>query len=77
MHVLKTRRFTNVKMSHRSPLHPLWIRWVYIVDKEACHHKVLTAETQALTGIGPEERNPNGPSAVPQRTPVPRAGVGL
>eukprot|EP00976_Prorocentrum_cordatum_P085637 1186179-Prorocentrum_minimum.AAC.6 len=44
---------------------------------EACQHKVLTPDTRALTVIGPEEGNPNGPLAVPHCTPVSRTGLGL
>eukprot|EP00959_Pyramimonas_sp_CCMP1952_P292489 6117393-Pyramimonas_sp.AAC.1 len=40
---------------------------IYVSGK-ACQHTVLTPETLALTVIGPEERNANGPLAVPNKS---------
>eukprot|EP00959_Pyramimonas_sp_CCMP1952_P475494 9504191-Pyramimonas_sp.AAC.2 len=48
----------NLSLLAETPSRPPMSRrtmWVYMVDGEACQHKVLTPETRALTVIGPEE----------------------
>eukprot|EP00959_Pyramimonas_sp_CCMP1952_P275778 5764473-Pyramimonas_sp.AAC.1 len=59
------RRAWRLHLADNSPPRPRFlfpwhsasaaVEWVYIVDGEACQHKVLTPKTRALTGIGPEE----------------------